>query len=72
MEEEDHHHELGAVRGQSLVVDETGGRSGSCSFVSCVIAIVIVIIVMDCAVVGDGNVGRVFLLRRGTTGTSRQ
>jgi hypothetical protein len=60
--EEDHHHELTAVRGQAIVVDETGGRSGSCSFVSYGITIVIVIFAMDCAVVGDGIVGRAFLL----------
>jgi hypothetical protein len=43
-------------------VDETGGRNGSCSFVSYGIAIVIVIIAMDCAVVGDGIVGRAIML----------
>jgi hypothetical protein len=68
MEEEDHHHERTAVRGQTIVVYETSGRSGSCSFVCYGIAIVIVIIAMHCAVVGDGIVGRAFLLRRGTTG----
>jgi hypothetical protein len=28
MEEKDHHHVLTAVRGQSIVVDETSGRTG--------------------------------------------
>jgi hypothetical protein len=33
-EEEDHHHKLAADRGQSIVVDDTGGRTGHFRFVA--------------------------------------
>jgi hypothetical protein len=46
IEEEDHHHGLAAVRGQSFDVAETGGRSRPRSFVSSGIIVVIVIIAM--------------------------
>jgi hypothetical protein len=71
IEEEDHHHHhhhdgMPLVRGQCIVVGEINGRSSSRSLVS--YGKVIFIIAMGA--LGDGIVGRAFLLRRGTSGTS--